>query len=270
MAGFQEAGTPTLTDEIIAGVKRRFAEYGHSPSPQHWSGLEAIAANIEAQASGTAAPNFYLSSLPTGMGKTTVLIESLRALVGRPEFEDVGAVIFVNQLEQISRLIEESGLDEHQYAVRTGKQNEELNALGNEDPREAQVLFTTQQKLPHLLRFQKDFPEISFFQFRGTPRGVRIWDEAILPAEPLTLTADEIKDLVEYLAQRDQQKVSELLKTWLEKELQDAPSGRPVKMPSFILHLDWNHLDKLENDNDLLQRAFWIVSWPPKTVPIWA
>ena len=108
------------------------------------------------------------------MGKTTTLIESVRALVSNPQYAEVGVVIFVNQLGQIQRLIGDMELDDEQYSVRTGVENVELNALGRSDHANAQVLFTTQQKLPHLLRYQKNFPDIAFLQFRGMPRAVRI------------------------------------------------------------------------------------------------
>jgi hypothetical protein len=144
----------SLTNQIMAGVEKRFLQYGHRPSSTHWEGLRAIAENIEAQALGTAEPKFYLSSLPTGMGKTTVVAEGVKALISDPAYEQVGIVVFVNQLNQIPRLIEEIGVSKDQFAVRTGVDNEELNSLGRNDHPNAQVLFTTQQKLPHLLRYQ--------------------------------------------------------------------------------------------------------------------
>lgn len=166
----EAAGEPeiaSLTDLILGGLERRFLDYGHRPSRAHWKGLRAIAQTVEAMASSTAAPMFYLSSLPTGMGKTTTLIESVRALVSNPQYAEVGVVIFVNQLGQIQRLIGDMELDDEQYSVRTGVENVELNALGRSDHANAQVLFTTQQKLPHLLRYQK---ELSRHRLPSVPR----------------------------------------------------------------------------------------------------
>jgi hypothetical protein len=74
----------SLTDQIMVGLKGHFRKYGHRPSAAHWKGLRAIAATIEAQALGTAEPKFYRSSLPTGMGKTTAVAESVKALVSNP------------------------------------------------------------------------------------------------------------------------------------------------------------------------------------------
>jgi Phage integrase family len=32
-------GRESLTDQIMAGLERRFLQYGHRPSPAHWKGL---------------------------------------------------------------------------------------------------------------------------------------------------------------------------------------------------------------------------------------
>jgi hypothetical protein len=247
----------SLTNQIMAGVEKRFLQYGHRPSSTHWEGLRAVAENIEAQALGTAEPKFYLSSLPTGMGKTTVVAEGAKALISDPAYEQVGIVVFVNQLNQIPRLIEETGVTKDQFAVRTGVDNKALNALGRNHAN-AQVLFTTQQKLPHLLRYRKNFSDIPFFKFRGTSRQVRIWDEAILPAEPLTFTAKQIEEVAYRLAEIGQKQAGAMLRTWLEKLLPFAPSGCIVEIPPFILEMELGVLDKIKDESDSFRTMLWM------------
>jgi len=251
-------GGSTLTDQIMVGVERRFLKYGHRPSPTHWKGLREIAATIEAQAVGAAEPKFYLSSLPTGMGKTTVVAESVKTLVSNPAYVGVGVVVFVNQLDQIPRLILEMELNDDQFAVRTGVVNESLNELGLNDHANAQVLFTTQQKLPHLLRYRKNFSEMPFFKFRGAPRQVRIWDEAILPAEPLTFTVKQFEEAAASLTKIGQHGASARLRDWALKELPLFASGSITEMPLLILELDWEALKKLEHEGDLLRNVLWM------------
>jgi hypothetical protein len=247
-----------LADPIMVGVEQRFLQYGHRPSRRHWKGLRAIAETIEPQAVGTAKPKFYLSSLPTGMGKTTVVAEGVRALVSDPAYERVGAVLFVNQLNQIPRLIEETRLREDQFPVRTGVGNVELNSLGRGDHANAQVLFTTQQKLPHLLRYKKNFSEIPFFKYQGSPRRVRIWDEAILPAEPLTLKAREIEEVASRLTQIKQHQAGAVLRMWLQKELPFDSSDSVVEVPTFILEMEVGVLDKLKDESDAFHNLLWM------------
>ncbi len=248
----------SLTDRIMVGLERRFLQYGHRPSPAHWKGLRAIAATIEAQALGTAEPKFYLSSLPTGMGKTTTVAEAVKALVSDPTCKQIGVVLFVNQLNQIPRLIGEMELNDDQFAVRTGVDNENLNALGLNDHANAQVLFTTQQKLPHLLRYRKNFSEMPFFKFRGAPRQVRIWDEAILPAEPLTFTVKQFEEVAVSLTKIGQHGASARLHDWALKQLPLFASGSITEMPSLIPELNWEALKKLEQENDLLRNVVWM------------
>ena len=248
----------SLTDRIMVGLERRFLQYRHRPSPAHWKGLRAIAETIEAQALGTAEPKFFLSSLPTGMGKTTAVAESVKALVSNQAYAEVGVVFFVNQLDQIPRLIEDMELTDDEYAVRTGVANSELNALGRDDHANAQVLFTTQQKLPHLLRYRKNFSEMPFFKFRGASRRVRIWDEAILPADPLTFTAKQFEEVALSLDKIGQEAAATRLRQWTAKELPLLSSGSLIEMPALVLELQWEALGKLEHEDDLVRNVLWM------------
>jgi hypothetical protein len=78
-------------------------------------------------------------------------------------------------------------------------------------------LFTTQQKLPHLLRYRKNFSEMPFFKFQGVSRPVRIWDEAILPADPLTFTAKQFEEAALSLDKIGQQGASTNCENGLQK-----------------------------------------------------
>src|SRR5262245_33424133 len=91
---------PALSDRVIDQLSTTFASRGHFPSDDHWKGLTAIARVLEAMALGTAPRVFTYSALPTGMGKTSVVVEFNRTLINDPTFADVGVIIFVNQLVQ--------------------------------------------------------------------------------------------------------------------------------------------------------------------------
>ena len=164
------------------------------------------------------------------------MVEAVRAILADPALAEIGVVIFVNQLDQIGRLVDEMGLLPHQFAIRTGKDNEALNAQGCQDHREAQVLITTQQKLLRIISFQKDFE--SFWQFRGKPRRVRIWDEAILPAEPIVITMDEIVGFGGQLTSHGEAAAAEIIREWTETIGDD----QVTTVPSFIPHLTFKNL----------------------------
>ncbi|WP_271893848.1 hypothetical protein [Candidatus Phyllobacterium onerii] len=197
----------TFASNVEAAMRKNFEEWGHAPSEKHWIGLRAIIQIIEAMALGVAIPKYYLSGLPTGIGKTTTLIECTKELIriGETTGNPVGILILTNTLDQIPVLIEAMGLQDYQYAVRTGAKNTDLNSRGvgldtlEDDARHmrAQVLFTTQQKL-HAVASKTDIPSFKNmpnFKFQRQPRAVRVWDEAIIPALPHVVTAYDIDHL---------------------------------------------------------------------------
>lgn len=226
------APLPPLSDRIIAAVRERFRLWGHEPSPAHWIGLEAIAQEIEDQALGKAQASFAVSALPTGMGKTTVLIEAIRILTSDPAFADVGIAVFTQRLDMIDRMLDELradgdplGLDgaasQRRLAVVTGKKNVALNSKGRgrfngkgewvSDHASAQVMLATQEKLLTIVakgQWHRDYE--TFWRFEGRPRMVRVWDESIMPAKPLTTTPARMRayaaevDAAEYEAPEEQ------------------------------------------------------------------
>jgi hypothetical protein len=149
--------------------------------------LIEIAEAYDDMAEGEADNAFYISSLPPGMGKTTVAVEGTKALLADPSRKDIGVIYFLSRLEEIRTLVDRMGLEREGFAVLTS--DVELNGLGNPIPEEARVLFTTQQRLEAFSKSGAAFADMKDLRYKGKPRQVRVWDEAILPS--LTLTADE-------------------------------------------------------------------------------
>jgi hypothetical protein len=232
-----------LVDRIIAATRACFAARSHAPTEEQWAGLRQIAEAIVAMAEGICPPRFYLSALPCGTGKTTILTQSVKALVAEPRYADVGIIILTPRLDQVKRVAEEAGLEEHQFAVRTGKINTELNALGRHkvkngrrisDHSNAQVLFTTQQKLRQMAHYREHFSAI--FPFRGRARMVRIWDETIMPREAITMSREQIELAAAYF-DKHPYAIAKLLK-WA----QGLSGAEVTKMPQIIPELQWDGL----------------------------
>ncbi|MEI9403546.1 hypothetical protein [Mesorhizobium argentiipisi] len=193
---------------------------------------------------GVAPPKYFLSALPTGMGKTTTLIEATKELIriGRRTGNPAGIIILTNTLDQIPVLVNEMGLADHQFAVRVGKNREELNGLGvGEDayPGErrherAQVLFTTQQKLLSLRSKGLAFKHMRGFYFQGHPRSVRVWDEAIFPACQIVLSSDDIDRLKSPLAKAGYKQQRDALEAFVAK-MKGSSVGDEIAIPDFNL-----------------------------------
>ncbi|WP_027155325.1 hypothetical protein [Mesorhizobium sp. WSM2561] len=170
-----------------------FKDNDHDPDGPQWRGLDSIISVYEQMAEGWADKRFFISSLPTGMGKTTVAIESTKALLANPEFEGVSVVYFLSRRDQIVDAVNRMDLKPGTFAVLTA--DDEVNKLGRldtydkPDVKNARVLFTTQKRLEDYASGGNSFADMDAFHFRGQPRQVRVWDEAILPS--LTLKADQ-------------------------------------------------------------------------------
>ncbi|MBB4391669.1 hypothetical protein [Bradyrhizobium sp. ERR14] len=189
-----EVFTPLgLTQDGLAGATVRalqgsFGAFGHSLTREMWDGLAAVAGVLETMANGTCPKSVYVSSLDPGIGKTQLLVHFLRELLRSPDHRGASAIICANRKDQIRAIATEAGLD--RFAVLTS--DNDVNAIATADPNEARILFTTHQMVVARCRNSNSFEAVSAFHYDGRPRMVRIWDEAMLPGEPLTVTLDEL------------------------------------------------------------------------------
>ena len=184
----------------MAALGEYFADRQHAPSEAMWIALRAVAETMEEMADGTCPPLVHLSSLDPSVGKTTTVIIFLRALLASKVHEEVAALVCVRRKDQIEAIVSEAGLDPADFAVLTADQ--ELNAVGCGLPAEARVLFTTHSMIEKRCAKSGSFAKASAFLYRGKSRAVRIWDEAILPGQPLTISRDALASLLSPLRGR--------------------------------------------------------------------
>lgn len=195
---FAQFGTaePELAIKAMRSVKDVFssAGYDHSPSVEQMFGLGQIAIAIEAMALGLLPNALFVSYLPPGAGKTSTLVQTIREMYTDEKFSDVGTIIFLSRCEEIEKMVGAMGLADNDFAVLTSR--DEYNRLGKQVERDkAKVLFTTQQQLEARSRGTEKFASMDVFWFKGKPRQVRVWDEAILPSMMLTLGRYDLEEL---------------------------------------------------------------------------
>lgn len=232
-----------LTKGAMDGIKQRFKDYGHNPAPAHWDGLKLIAKVVERMAAGLELTNFYVSFLPAGMGKTTTLVESIKALVSLDQFSQVGVIIFLSRLEEVRTLISAMGLSDDQFAVIASEGKEE-NKLGRQDDKTlARVLFTTHKGLEARSANGTKFADMNRLFFRGKPRQVRVWDEAILPSKNVTLGRFEIERLLHGFSKAGHGDIAKALDDWCGS-LKNSSEGNLIQVP------------ELENDGDEFRAVF--------------
>jgi hypothetical protein len=166
----------------MAAMRAFFSEQGHAPSAAMWKALGAVAETMEKMAEGRCPPLIHVSSLDPGVGKTTIVICFLRTLLRSHAHREVAALVCVRRKDQIEAIASEADLAPTDFAVLTA--DAELNKLGGVSPSKARVLFTTHAMIEKRCEKSGSFRSASAFHYRGEPRSVRIWDEAILGSDP--------------------------------------------------------------------------------------
>jgi hypothetical protein len=233
-----------FVERVEGNLRVRFSPFRHKPSQDHWRGIREIIQTIEAMALGVATRDVFLTSLPTGMGKTTTVVECVREIIriGEATGYQPGVLILTNTLEQIDTLIGAIDLREDQYAVRTSQDNVELNNRGvgvdsyDGEGRHtrATVLFTTQQRLYALTSIGLTMSAMHGLTYDRMPRQVRIWDECILPAEPYVLPVDDIDRLKSPLLKSGFKEARDAIDS-LSSSIKNVTSGNTFQMPPIEL-----------------------------------
>ena len=204
------ASAPTLNEQIldlsrgelfqraVADLRGYLKSKNTNPSEDEWKGLEQIVLAIEGMADGTIPNNFHVSSLACGVGKSSAVSCTIREMMVMDSYQATGVIVFLSRCEEIERFVKDMGLKDEDYKpmVSENGQYAYLNELGNPDPKKARILFTTQQRLRMYLEEREKFADISEFHYCNAPRQVRVWDEAILPSNAITLPASKIRDVL--------------------------------------------------------------------------
>jgi len=224
----------SLTERTLEHLKITFDHRGLSLSPEMCTGLRSAIQVMADMAEGRCAPAYYVSSLDPGVGKTTAMIQFLKELVHSKDHNGVSALVCLGRLDQIQNVIEEAGLRDQDFAVLTGKNNEGLNSLGCGVPEDARILFTTHAMVERRCS-GGSFREAKSLWFQGQPRQVKIWDEAILPGQPVTLGRDSLASLFQILRPRYPE-LTKALEGFFQ-ELGDTKDKAVLEVPSFDVSL---------------------------------
>lgn len=231
-ASFKSAKGP-LAEQTIRELKETFKLWGHEPSAAQWNGLRDLANGLEAMTNGTAGHLYYLSSLDPGIGKTQTVVHFCRVLLATEAYKGVSVLICVGRLAEIESYVSDMGLagDEYAVLVSDDPKNAALNTMGNRDRNNARVLFTTQQMLEARAKRHGSFAGISEFWYDSKPRQVRLWDEACLPARPLTIDVTIIEGMTDEA--RRQSKPLHTILRGLIASIEKADNDAFVTIPDF-------------------------------------
>ena len=193
-------------------------------------------------------------------GKTTTVICFLRALLASNAHTDVAALVCVRRKDQIEAIVKEANLDPDDFAVLTA--DPELNGLGCGSPPKARVLFTTHSMIEKRCERTGSFERVAAFHYQGEPRAVRIWDEAILPGQPLTISRDALALLLAPLRGRYPALVGDIEN--LFTSLKTTKSGTVICLPDLaeVHDVDLNEVLELvaeRPEQELAAEVLWFL-----------
>ncbi len=220
---------------VMSSVTRFLnAKTQHRPSQAMMDALGDIPATVNKILDGSADPAFYVCALDTGVGKSITLSQTIRAVRHHSGWQgDIGTVICVGRYTQVEAMIDAMRLNPRDFAVFVSMEEEpgrrvgELG-LGPDRIDDAPILLTTHQMVERKLSKGKSWAEASEFFYKGKPRILRVWDEAILPGRPVTISRSELAEAVGVLKRH--RKLSDQLWGLLEQLLQ-AEQGMIVEVP---------------------------------------
>lgn len=223
-----------LADQTLDRVAERLEGFGSSLSGDSRVAIHALLTSLEAGLRGELEPAYYLSAIDPGIGKTLSVATFLRAWKEGGFDPSSSVLIGVSRLEEIETYLEHAGLDRTDIAVLTS--NPDMNALGTPQTQHdhARVFFTTQQMIESRTK-GKAFGNAYEFHYQGKPRVLRIWDESLTLAEPLTLRVDDLGLLASPLRHTHPALIREVRS--LQRALWDVVAGDVVQVPASLATL---------------------------------
>ena len=225
--GIYPPNISSISSRAMQSLLLELSAYGLFPSTSTTRGLAAAAEALEAMSEGSLPPQFHLSSLDPGLGKTTLIKHFINALLASRHHEDVSVLVCFSRLEEIDRMFADLEAYKMEVAIWTG--NEDMNAKAKTAPNEARVLLTTQQKLEATFKHHTRFADVTGLHYLDRPRDVRIWDESLLPGTEVLLSADDLSGLWGHFRRSVPKLCSSL--EHLHEQLKEAATGDIIRVP---------------------------------------
>ena len=221
----------SIAAEALQSVQSFLKSKGSSLDGPGLKAITALLETLEAGLNGDLDPVYFLSSIDPGMGKTLSVSMFLKAWKERGNQPASSVLIGVSRLSEIKSYIEPSGLADTDFGVLTS--DKEANALGVPKDRHstAPIMFTTQQMIEKRTR-NLSFSAASEFHYKDEPRALRIWDESIMPAMPLSLRIDDLGKLASPLRYRHPRFIEAV--EGLEETVRHLKAGDVVRVPESV------------------------------------
>ncbi len=175
-----------LLTKSYNNLELKLNSYGVSPSKESLNCLYGLLKVFSKALDKTLEDAHYICSVDPGGGKTEAIVCFVQAWKSLGFLPKGGILIAVNTKDQIHSLVNRLGLDKDDYACLAGDDTILRYGLGQSSIDDAKVLITTQQMIVSRTS-GKAFSDAADFFYKGKPRSLRVWDESLIPSEPISI-----------------------------------------------------------------------------------
>jgi len=225
------AHQPTaLEQRALSLMRARFDAQRHYPSEEQHKALSDIIMCMESMRTGKSANKVFLSAIDPGIGKTSALSAYLSAYLQnftskRPHYIDAngeaeGILICINSWREIEDLLcairpylsevyvrvpkGRTFGDHHMREVYSMRNSNDPNECKNvvkaselaTDSDNAAVFIATHEYISRTIERFGSKQTAEPLYFHGRPRSVSVWDEAWVPAEPITVSWRQVLEVL--------------------------------------------------------------------------
>jgi hypothetical protein len=161
-----------------------------SSNPVSKSSFNKLKSVYDDSISGKGVQNFIVAPIDAGLGKSI----SYKAYLAEKEskgFNDDESVLIIYKTKEEAKefIMNSPPVTAKDISLYTS--DDSINMLGANDTDSARVLITTHEMIRARLA-KKRFESATEFFYKGKPRRLRVWDEAIAPARTIHLPIDQL------------------------------------------------------------------------------
>lgn len=144
-------------------------------------------------------PGFHVFSGDPGSGKSTMVHRSIRWWKQTGFLGGGSVIIMLGTFDEIDSYRHGCGLGDFDFACVSANAKYNSYGLGRDRAGEARVLFTTHQQVRHRMFEFGGFEAINLFHYQGRPRSLRLWDEGLDAALPVSFSLEAVDALPAFL-----------------------------------------------------------------------
>jgi hypothetical protein len=140
-------------------------------------------------------PLFYIFSGDAGSGKSTTVHDNVKGWKKAGFPGDGSILIILGTFKEIDSYRAGCGLDDWDFACVSSDHKYNAYGLGRGRANEAKVLFTTHEQVRSRIFDHNGFEAATEFHYQGRARSLRLWDEGISAASPVSFKLDGLNAL---------------------------------------------------------------------------